>query len=76
MVGVLCKNVDMTNGKDRVEQTAKAEWNVFGKRHIYENHWVNLALDRAHPRESWNKFQLSMNAAIRAGSQQVPIRLV
>ena len=44
MVGVLCKNVDMTNGKERVEQNAKAEWKVFGKRHIYENHWVNLDL--------------------------------
>lgn len=29
------------------------------------------ALDRAHPRESWNKFQLSMNAAIRAGDRSL-----
>ena len=44
MVEVLCKNVYMTNDKDRVEQNAKAEWKVFGERHIYENHWVNLDL--------------------------------
>jgi 8-oxo-dGTP pyrophosphatase MutT (NUDIX family) len=44
MVEILCKNVDMTNGKDRVEQNLKAEWKVFGERHIYENRWVNLDL--------------------------------
>ena len=44
MVEVLCKNINMTNDRDRVEQNAKAEWKVFGERHIYENHWVNLDL--------------------------------
>ena len=41
MVEVLRKNVDRTNGKDHVEQNAKAEWKVFGERHIYKNHRVN-----------------------------------
>ncbi len=34
----------MTNDRDRVAQNAKAEWKVFGERHIYQNHWVNLDL--------------------------------